>query len=152
MQEVSTEAFLKAKDNLWKSLQKHLVTIYAAEDSFFKCLTFADAYPFEAAIVDKDSLSIYWEERTQLRNLFIDETMQLATLVKAIRLKNYEDSAKKQLYMILLGYFTIVENIKDTLNIYSPTKVTLDTEFDNAASNFDRMRNFIKLNIKGLKY
>ena len=52
-------AFLKAHESLKSSLQKHLSKIFEVERAYFRCLSFADTYPFNLTMVDASKLKQY---------------------------------------------------------------------------------------------
>ena len=143
-------AFDKARIGLWTSLQKHLVTLYAAETAFLKATAFAEAFPFPVASLPAEVLDEYGQHRRALLDLQTDETMQLDTLIKAIRTKAYADEEKKQLYLLLLGYLDIAATVFDLLGTRIPVALPKDGEWETTKSRFDRVRNFARLNVKGV--
>ena len=123
----ATPGFDRARAGLWASLQKHLAPLYAAE-----------------------TLAEYWRSRHVLRDLYTDETTQLDTLTKAIRTKNYSEAEKKQLYLLLLGYFDIAASVFELLDTHVPRPLPPDEEWAETAARFDRIRKFARLNVKGI--
>jgi hypothetical protein len=150
MTETSSTAFERARTGLWLSLQKHLALIYQAEKAFAKAVAFTDSFPFSTASVEAEQLAEYHEQRTALRDLFTDETAQLDTLTKAIRTKGYTDDEKKQLYLLLLGYLDIAALVFERLKVQVPSSLPEDEELKTTQDRFDRVRNFSRLNIKGV--
>ena len=147
----SVSAFDKARTGLWASLQKHLATVYEAETAFTKVVAFADTFPFLAAAATPEQLDDYWRGRRALRDLFTDETTQLDTLTKAIRLKAYTEAEKKQLYLLLLGYMDIAATIFERLITQVPTSaLPKDEELEETAARFVRVQKFARLNVKGI--
>jgi hypothetical protein len=146
----TVSAFERARTGLWVSLQKHLALIYQAEAAFTKAAAFADAFPFSAASVEAEQLAEYNQQRSVLRDLFTDETAQLDTLTKAIRTKGYTEDEKKQLYLLLLGYIDIASSVFERLATQVPSKLPDDPELEETRSRFDRVRNFARLNVKGI--
>jgi hypothetical protein len=150
MTETSSTAFERARTGLWLSLQKHLALIYQAEKAFAKAVAFTDSFPFSTASVEAEQLAEYHVQRTALRDLFTDETAQLDTLTKAIRTKGYTDDEKKQLYLLLLGYLDIAALVFERLKVQVPSSLPEDEELKTTQDRFDRVRNFSRLNIKGV--
>jgi hypothetical protein len=150
MTETSSTAFERARTGLWLSLQKHLALIYQAEKAFAKSVAFSDTFPFSTASVEAEQLAAYNKQRNLLRDLFTDETAQLDTLTKAIRTKGYTDDEKKHLYLLLLGYVDIAASIFERLKVQVPSKLPEDEELKLTQERFDRVRNFTRLNIKGI--
>lgn len=145
-----TSVFERARTGLWVSLQKHLALIYQAEVAFTKAVAFADSFPFSAASVEAGQLAEYTQQRDALRDLFTDETVQLDTLTKAIRTKGYTEDQKKQLYLLLLGYIDIAASVFERLATQVPSKLPADSELEETRSRFDRVRDFARLNVKGI--
>ena len=143
-------AFDKARNGLWVSLQKHLHTIYAAEKEFRDATSFIETFPFAAASLTPQQLLDYQQQRRLLRDLFVDETTQLDSLVKAIRLKSYQEDEKKLLLLMILGYMDVAEAVFALLDSHRPIKLEPDEELAEATGRFARVRNFVRLNIKGL--
>ena len=143
-------AFDKARTGLWASLQKHLATVYEAEAAFAKVVAFAEAFPFPASSASSEQLDDYGRGRRALRDLFTDETTQLDTLTKAIRLKAYTEAEKKQLYLLLLGYMDIAATIFERLIIQVPAPLPKDEELEETAARFVRVQKFARLNVKGI--
>ena len=143
-------AFDKARTGLWASLQKHLSTVYAAEKDFRAATRFTDTFPFSAASLEPQQLLDYQHQRAVLRDLYVDETSQLDSLVKAVRLKGYQEDDKKLLFLMILGYMDLAETVFDLLDTHRPTKLEPDEELDEAAARFERVRNFTRLNIRGI--
>ena len=79
-----------------------------------------------------------------------DETAQLDTLTKAIRTKGYSEAEKKQLYLLLLGYFDIAASIFALLETHVPRPLPPDEEWAETDARFDRIRRFARLNVKGI--
>jgi hypothetical protein len=150
MTETSSTAFERARTGLWLSLQKHLALIYQTEKAFAKSVAFADSFPFSPASVEAEQLAEYHKQRNLLRDLFTDETAQLDTLTKAIRTKGYTEDEKKQLYLLLLGYIDIAASVFERLKVEVPSKLPEDEELKLTQDRFDRVRNFTRLNIKGI--
>ncbi|SHI59283.1 hypothetical protein SAMN02745146_1124 [Hymenobacter daecheongensis DSM 21074] len=147
---VSPSAFDKARNGLWTSLQKHLETVYAAEKDFRAATSFTDAFPFSPAAFEPQVLLDYQQHRAQLRDLYIDETTQLDSLVKAVRTKSYEEDGKKLLLLMILGYMDIAETIFALLDVRRPSKLEKDEELEETTAKFERVKNFVRLNIKGI--
>jgi hypothetical protein len=150
MTEPTNPAFERARTGLWTSLQKHLVLIYRAETAFTKAVAFADAFPFSPASVEAEQLAEYQQQRSALRDLFTDETAQLDTLTKAIRTKGYSEDEKKQLYLLLLGYLDIAASVFERLTTQVPSRLPKDEELEATQARFERVRNFARLNVKGI--
>ena len=146
----STPGFDRARAGLWGSLQKHLAPLYAAESAFVKASAFADEFPFSVSSVPAEALAEYWRSRQALRDLYTDETAQLDTLTKAIRTKSYAEAEKKQLYLLLLGYFDIAASIFGLLETHVPRPLPPDEEWAETDARFDRIRRFARLNVKGI--
>jgi hypothetical protein len=146
----TASAFERARAGLWASLQKHLVLIYQAEAGFTKSVAFADVFPFSAASLEAEQLAAYMQQRSALRDLFTDETTQLDTLTKAIRTKGYAEDEKKQLYLLLLGYLDIAASVFERLSVQVPSQLPKDEELAATQAKFDRLRNFARLNVKGI--
>ena len=146
----SPSAFDKARTGLWTSLQKHLATVYAAESTFVKAVAFTDAFPFPASAASEEQLHDYEQQRRALRDLFTDETTQLDTLVKAIRLKTYAEDEKKQLYLLLLGYMDIAATVFERLHTQVAARQPKDEDLEVTADRFARVQKFARLNIKGI--
>ena len=143
-------AFDKARTGLWTSLQKHLLTIYAAEAAFLRATAFAETFPCALAAVPAEVLEEYGRRRRALRDFYTDETTQLDTLAKAIRTKTYAEDEKKQLYLLLLGYLDIAASVFALLATHVPAALPPDEEWEETKSRFDRVRSFARLNVKGL--
>lgn len=146
----NSAAFDKARTGLWASLQKHLQTVYAAEKDFRAATRFTDTFPFSAASLEPQQLLDYQQQRNQLRDLFVDETTQLDSLVKAVRLKSYQEDEKKLLLLMILGYMDIAESIFGLLATHRPTQLPPDEELQEATARFERVKNFARLNIRGI--
>ena len=146
----SPSAFDKARTGLWTSLQKHLNTVYAAESAFVKAVAFTDSFPFPASAASEQQLQDYEQQRRALRDLFTDETTQLDTLVKAIRLKGYAEDEKKQLYLLLLGYMDIAATIFERLHTQVAARQPKDEDLEETTERFARVQKFARLNIKGI--
>ena len=146
----TVSAFERARGGLWASLQKHLALIYQAEAAFAKSVAFAEAFPFPVAALEADQLATYMQQRGALRDLFTDETTQLDTLTKAIRTKGYAEEEKKQLFMLLLGYLDIAASVFERLRVQVPSQLPKDEELADTQAKFDRLRNFARLNVKGI--
>lgn len=151
MTELSNTAFEKARLSLWASLQKHLTTVYEAERSFLKAVPIADVYPFPIDLLTAEQLDEYNFQRSKLQDLLVDETAQLDSLVKAVRLKSYSEEDKKQLFLLILGYMDIAESIFGLLKTYRPTNIPTHQEVEEAVNRFGRVKNFVRLNVKGIK-
>ncbi|TPG71714.1 hypothetical protein [Hymenobacter nivis] len=145
-----TAAFDKARTGLWTSLQKHLATVYAAEAAYRQAVAFAPDVPFAAADATDDQLDAYHKQRSALRDLFADETTQLDQLTKAIRTKGYAADEKKQLYVLLLGYVDIAASVFALLDSHAPSALAPDEELAETKARFDRVKNFARLNVKGV--
>ena len=146
----ATPGFDRARAGLWTSLQKHLGPLYAAETAFLKATAFTADFPFSVGSVPAEALADYWRSRHTLRDLYTDETAQLDTLTKAIRTKGYSEAEKKQLYLLLLGYFDIAASIFDLLETHIPRPLPPDEEWAEADDRFNRIRKFARLNVKGI--
>ena len=146
----ATPGFDRARAGLWASLQKHLAPLYAAETAFLKATAFATDFPFSAGDVPAEALAEYWRCRSALRDLYTDETAQLDTLTKAIRTKGYLEAEKKQLYLLLLGYFDVAAAIFGLLDTHVPRPLPPDEEWAETDARFDRIRKFARLNVKGI--
>jgi|GEM_PF-1965406 len=143
-------AFDKARNGLWSSLQKHLETVYAAEKDFRAATAFTTDFPFSPAAFEPQVLLDYQQERARLRDLYVDETTQLDSLVKAVRTKNYQDDEKKLLLLMILGYMDIAEATFTLLDVRRPSRLDKDEELEETTAKFERVRNFVRLNIKGI--
>jgi hypothetical protein len=143
-------AFDKARAGLWTSLQKHLETVYAAEADFRAATAFTPVFPFNAAAFEPQVLLDYQQHRAKLRDLFVDETTQLDSLVKAVRTKSYQEDEKKLLLLMILGYLDIAGAIFALLDVRRPSKLEKDEELEETAAKFERVKNFVRLNIKGI--
>lgn len=151
MSETPSSTFDKARTGLWTSLQKHLTTVYEAESAFAKAVAFAGGeFPFAASLATPEQLESFTFRRRALRDLFTDETAQLDTLTKAIRTKAYAEDEKKQLYLLLLGYMDIAAAVFGRLQIQVPTALAKDEELEETLAKFGRVRNFARLNVKGI--
>ena len=146
----ATPGFDRARAGLWSSLQKHLAPLYAAEAAFLKASAFANDFPFSVGDVPAEALAEYWRSRHALRDLYTDETAQLDTLTKAIRTKSYSEAEKKQLYLLLLGYFDIAASVFGLLETHVPRPLPPDEEWAETDDRFDRIRKFARLNVKGI--
>lgn len=131
-------------------MQAHLVTVYEAERNFTRSVAFADSFPFPATSVNADLLAEYWKQRNALRDLYTDEATQLTALVQAIRTKKYEESEKRQLYLLLLGYVDVLASVVQLLETHLPVHPPKDEELTETKLRFNRLRDFIRLNIKGM--
>lgn len=145
-----TAAFDKARTGLWASLQKHLTSIYAAETDYRAATRFTETFPFPASAATPQQLLDYQHQRAVLRDLFVDETSQLDTLVKAIRTKGYAEDDKKLLLLMILGYLDLAETVFALLDTQRPSQLEPDEELDEARGRFERIRNFVRLNIRGI--
>ena len=151
MSEPTITAFDKARLGLCTSLQKHLATVYAADNAFNRAVAFADGnFPFAASAASADQGLAYEQQRRALRDLFTDETTQLDTLTKAIRTKGYAEDEKKQLYLLLLGYMDIAATIFERLQTQVPATLPKDEELEETVAKFTRVQKFARLNIKGI--
>jgi hypothetical protein len=148
--EITNTAFDRARTGLWASLQKHLALIYQAETAFAQAVAFTDNFPFSTSAIDPGQLADYYKQRAALRDLFTDETEQLDTLTKAIRTKGYTIDEKKQLYLLLLGYIDIAATVFGRLTVQVASKLPLDEELEATQARFERVRNFARLNVKGI--
>ena len=146
----SPSAFDKARQGLWISLQKHLETVYAAEKAFRAATAFTTEFPFSPAATEPEQLADYHQQRAKLRDLFVDETTQLDSLVKAVRTKSYEEDEKKLLLLMILGYLDIAESIFELLETRRPGKLDKDEELEETTAKFGRVKSFVRLNIKGI--
>jgi hypothetical protein len=131
-------------------LQKHLETVYAADSSFRAATAFTDSFPFSPAAFEPQVLLDYQQQRARLRDLYVDETAQLDSLVKAVRTKSYQEDEKKLLLLMILGYMDIAETIFALLDVRRPSKLDKDEELEETAAKFERVKNFVRLNIKGI--
>lgn len=143
-------AFDKARTGLWTSLQKHLQIVYAAEKQFRAATSFATEFPFSAAALEPQQLLDYQHQRAVLRDLYVDETSQLDSLVKAVRQKSYPEDDKKLLFLMILGYMDVAATVFVLLDTHRPNRLEKDEELEEAAARFERVRNFVRLNIRGL--
>ncbi|MCA8831344.1 hypothetical protein [Hymenobacter pini] len=143
-------AFDKARTGLWASLQKHLHTVYAAEQDFRSATRFTDTFPFPPQLPTPEQQLEYQRRRNELRDLLSDEATQLDSLVKAVRQKNYQEDDKKLLFLMILGYMDLAETVFNLLNTHRPTKLEPDEEWQDATARFERVRNFVRLNIRGI--
>ena len=151
MSELTISVFDKARTGLWTSLQKHLATVYAAEAAFAQATAFADGtFPFAASSASAEQLDVYGQQRRALRDLFIDETTQLDTLTRAIRVKPYAEEEKKQLYLLLLGYMDIAWTVFERLLTQVPSLLPKDEELTEITAKFIRVQKFARLNVKGV--
>ena len=151
MSDTTPSTFDKARTGLWTSLQKHLATVYTAEAAYAKAVAFAEGtFPFAASAASAEQLREYGQHRRALRDLFTDETTQLDTLTKAIRVKGYAEDEKKQLYLLLLGYMDIAASVFERLLTQVPTPLPKDEELEEATAKFARVQKFARLNIKGI--
>lgn len=151
MSEPTPRTFDKARTGLWTSLQKHLSTVYAAETAFVQAVAFAnDAFPFSNSAATAEQLDDYNQRRRALRDLFTDETTQLDTLTKAIRVKGYAEDEKKQLYLLLLGYMDIAATVFARLHTQVPAALPKDEELEETTARFARVQKFARLNVKGI--
>ena len=146
----ASSPFDKARTGLWASLQKHLATIYAAEAAFTRAVAFADAFPFAANYATAEQLDGYGQQRRALRDLFTDETTQLETLTKALRVKAYAEDEKKQLFLLLVGYMDLAAGVFARLHTQVPTALPKDEELADTTARFARVQQFARLNVKGL--
>lgn len=150
MTDTDSTAFEKARMGLWTSLQKHLVIIYEAERTFLKAVPIADDYPFSADLFTAEQTAAYNFQRAKLRDLLVDETAQLDSLVKAVRLKSYSEDKKKQLFLLILGYVDIAESIFLLSETHTYIGMTKKEEEQEETLRFDRVKKFIRLNVKGI--
>lgn len=88
--------------------------------------------------------------RNALRDLYTDETAQLDTLTKTIRIKGYTEDEKKQLCLLLLGYIDIAGTIFELFVSHAQVRPPKDEELNDTAVRFSRIKNFVRLNIKGI--
>ncbi|WP_210517970.1 hypothetical protein [Hymenobacter terricola] len=146
----SPSTFDKARTGLWTSLQKHLATVYDADRAFAQAVAFAQEFPFATSVASEEQLREYEQRRQALRDLFTDETTQLDTLAKAIRVKGYADDEKKQLYLLLLGYMDIAATVFERLQTQVPARLPKDEELQETAARFARVQKFARLNVKGI--
>ncbi|GAB3300161.1 hypothetical protein GCM10027511_15370 [Hymenobacter humi] len=145
-----SSTFDKARTGLWTSLQKHLATVYEAEAKFVQAVAFTLEFPFSTSTASAEQLDGFWRQRRALQDLFIDETTQLDTLTKAIRVKGYADDEKKQLYLLLLGYMDIAATVFERLQTQVPDRLPKDDELEQTTARFSRVQKFARLNVKGL--
>ncbi|QIX60735.1 hypothetical protein HER32_05920 [Hymenobacter sp. BT18] len=148
--ESQLSAFDKARNGLWLSLQKHLETVYAAEKSFRVAVPRTDELPFSAAQIEPQLLFEYQQQRALLRDLYLDETTQLDSLVKAVRQKSYQEDEKKLLWLMILGYMDLAHTVFALLDTHRPSRQEPDEELTDTTARFERIRNFIRLNIRGI--
>ncbi len=80
----------------------------------------------------------------------MDEVSQLSILVKTIRTKSYNEEAKMQLLMLLLGYIEIVSSVFEKLFKFKHTKLSSDKELEQSQTDFERFIKFVRLIIKGI--
>lgn len=146
----STTAFDRARSGLWTSLQAHLTTVQSVEKAFLDSVAFTDSFPFAAGLVPFQLLEEYWKRRHALRDLYTDETNQLSTLVKAVRTKGYTEDEKKQLHLLILGYIDIIASTVGLLDTHVPAALPKDEELLETATQFDRLRKLVRLNVKGI--
>ncbi|MBT9395215.1 hypothetical protein KLP40_18750 [Hymenobacter sp. NST-14] len=146
----ASAAFDKARTGLWTSLQKHLQTVYAAEADFRAATRFTETFPFPNSAATPQQLLDYQHQRAVLRDLFMDETVQLDTLVKAVRTKGYAEADKKLLLLMILGYLDLADTVFSLLDTHRPSQQEPDEELDEARTRFERVRNFTRLNIRGV--
>ncbi|OGX82892.1 hypothetical protein [Hymenobacter coccineus] len=71
-------------------------------------------------------------------------------MTKAIRTKGYAADEKKQLYLLLLGYIDIAATVFALLDSHAPTTLAADDELAETKARFDRVKNFARLNVKGV--
>lgn len=146
----TSNLFDNARTKLWASLQTHLATAYNIEKTLTKSVAFIDSFPFPITSVDPDSLDGYWKCRRALSDLYIDETNQLDTLIKAVRAKGYAEEEKKQLYLLILGYTDMLASVVQSLNTYRPTALLEDQELADTTEKFSRLQKLIRLTIRGI--
>ena len=146
----AASAFDKARTGLWTSLQKHLAAVYEADTAFGRATAFAEKFPFPLSAATPEQLADYTQQRNRLRDLFTDEANQLDTLNKAIRTKAYAEDDKKQLYLLLLGYIDIAGAIFGRLHTEIPNVLPKDEALEETTARFERVRNFARLNVKGI--
>ena len=103
-----------------------------------------------ASAASADQLQEYAQRRRDLRDLFTDETTQLDTLTKAIRVKGYAEDEKKQLYLLLLGYMDIAASVFERLQTQVLTPWPQDEELEQTSERFVRVQSLARLNIKGI--
>lgn len=151
MSETPLSTFDKARLGLWTSLQKHLAAVYAADAAFARAVAFAGGtFPFANSAATAEELDAYGQQRRALRDLFTDETLQLDTLTKAIRVKGYAEDEKKQLYLLLLGYMDIAATVFERLQTQGPSSLPKDEELEETTAKFVRVQKFARLNVKGI--
>ncbi|KUG06373.1 hypothetical protein [Solirubrum puertoriconensis] len=143
-------AFDKARNGLWVSIQKRLANLYEAEKGFKSSLRFTDTFPFAAHTVEYEVMAEYQNQRTRLRDLFVDEVQALGELVKAIKNKSYAADDKKQLFLLILGYADLLWTVCSGLEEYVSTKQPVDAELEEAKASFERVKAFARLNVKGV--
>ena len=150
MEHPAPTAFDHARAGFWSSLRKHLELLYAAETRFRAAAAFAGAFPFSPAAHPTEVVEDYAQRRRELIDLQTDETAQLEILTKAIRTKGYTADEKKQLYLLLLGYVDIAGSVFALLDTHVPAPLPKNEEWDDTKGRFERVRNFARLNVKGL--
>ena len=89
--------------------------------------------------------------RAALCDLHTDEIAQLEVFIKAIRTKGYFEDEKNQLYLHIAGYLDIAGTAFDLLRTHVPTPLPKEEEQEETAAQFDRVRKFARLNVKGIK-
>jgi hypothetical protein len=149
-EQIELSAFDKARIGLWNSLQSHLEALYSSEKAFINSVSFTDSFPFLTSEVSADTLDNYQKQWKSLRDLYIDETIQLDTLIKAIRSKSYTENEKKQLYLLILGYMSVLSSIVKTLTTHIPVNQPVDEELLEMSSKYERVQNLARLYIKGI--
>jgi hypothetical protein len=149
-EQTESGGFDKARTGLSNSLQSHLEVLYNTEKDFVNSVSFTNSFPFLTTEVNADTLDTYQKQWKLLRDLYTDETIQLDTLLKAIRSKKYNENEKKQLYLLILGYMSVLTSIVKTLYTHVPVNHPVDEELLETNSKFERLQNLTRLYIKGI--
>lgn len=146
----ASAAFDKARSGLWASLQAHLTTLYLAEKTYLDAVAATDSFFVAAGPVASYLLDEYWKQRKVLRDLYTDETNQLAVLVKTIRTKAYAADEKRQLYLLILGYISVLASVAKLLDTHASTILPQDAELAETAAQFSHLQKLVHLYIKGV--
>jgi hypothetical protein len=149
-EQIGLSAFEKARTGLWNSLQSHLEALYSTEKYFINSANFTDSFPFSTSEISEEVLNNYQKQWKLLLDLYTDETIQLDTLLKAIRGKKYTENEKKQLYLLILGYTNMLTSITKVLFTHVPANQPVNEELLETNSKFERLQNLIRLYIKGV--
>jgi hypothetical protein len=149
-EQIESSAFNKARIGLWNSLQSHLEILYSSEKAFINSVSFTSSFPFSTSEISADTLDNYQKQWKSLRDLYTDETVQLDTLLKAIRGKDYTENEKKQLYLLILGYMSVLTSIVKVLTSHISVNQPVDEELLETSSKYERIQNLARLYIKGI--